>query len=144
MLRARGWAMFTPLTRAKSRPALSLRGRSRCSMRTAATLSLFPSNRGGFDAPQSFFHASMEFHWIIFARVPISSLRSPAWSHLLFHVDSGFGHIPITLYTRSERRSRAANRFPTGNLLDRDSVSEHAHILDCCEAFCNTSHVPRL
>ena len=39
------------------------------------TLSLFPSNRGGFDAPQSFFHASMEFHWIIFARVPISSPR---------------------------------------------------------------------
>ena len=40
---------------------------SRRSMRTAATLSLFPSTVGGFDASQSVFHASVEFHWIIFA-----------------------------------------------------------------------------
>jgi len=90
MLRARGRAMFTPLTRAKSCPALSLRGRSRCSMRTAATLSLFPSNRGGFDAPQSFFHASMES----FIRQFSHEFQSPLPGHPL-NLTSFFTSTPV-------------------------------------------------
>lgn len=71
----------------------------------------------------------------------ITRVRPPGY-RLLFLVDSGSGYIPIALYMRPERRSRTANRFPTDNLLDRGSMTEHVRRLGCCEAFYNTLHAP--
>ena len=101
---------------------------------TAAALSLFPPKPSGLNSPRSIFHASMKSstgpspHEFPIPSLSITCVWPPG-SRLLFPIDSGSGCIPITLYMRPGRRSRAANRFPTDSLLDQGSMSEHVRRL---------------